>query len=183
MTEYVLELKNINKYFGKNHVIKNVSMNFKKGDFVTFLGPSGCGKTTILRMIAGFYEPDDGEILLNKRNIERVPPYARNAAMVFQEYALFPHMNVYENVSYGLSVKGMGKAEMDEKVKKALTLMQLQGMEARYPNQMSASSSAWQSPGRLSWIRKSCFWTNRCPIWMRSCGKAYVSNCGISNGR
>ena len=137
MTEYVLELKNINKYFGKNHVIKNVSMNFKKGDFVTFLGPSGCGKTTILRMIAGFYEPDDGEILLNKRNIERVPPYARNAAMVFQEYALFPHMNVYENVSYGLSVKGMGKAEMDEKVKKALTLMQLQGMEARYPNQMS----------------------------------------------
>ena len=137
MADYVLQLKNINKYFGNNHVIKNVSMNFKKGDFVTFLGPSGCGKTTILRMIAGFYEPDDGEILLNDRNIERVPPYDRNAAMVFQEYALFPHMNVYENVSYGLQVKHLAKAEIDKKVKKALELMQLQGMEKRYPNQMS----------------------------------------------
>ena len=137
MADYVLQLKNINKYFGNNHVIKNVSMNFKKGDFVTFLGPSGCGKTTILRMIAGFYEPDDGEILLNDRNIERVPPYDRNAAMVFQEYAPFPHMNVYENVSYGLQVKHLAKAEIDKKVKKALELMQLQGMEKRYPNQMS----------------------------------------------
>lgn len=137
MADYVLQLKNINKYFGKNHVIKNVNMNFKKGDFVTFLGPSGCGKTTILRMIAGFYEPDDGEILLNNRNIERVPPYDRNAAMVFQEYALFPHMSVYENVSYGLQVRHSLKAEIDQKVKKALELMQLQGMENRYPNQMS----------------------------------------------
>ncbi len=112
MADYVLQLKNINKYFGKNHVIKNVNMNFKKGDFVTFLGPSGCGKTTILRMIAGFYEPDDGEILLNNRNIERVPPYDRNAAMVFQEYALFPHMSVYENVSYGLQVRHLLKGKL-----------------------------------------------------------------------
>ena len=137
MSDYVLQLKNINKYFGKNHVIKNVNLNFEKGHFITFLGPSGCGKTTLLRMIAGFYEPDEGEILLNGKNIERVPPYDRNTAMVFQEYALFPHMNVFDNVSYGLRVKKKPKDEIEKRVKQALSLMQLEGMEKRFPNQMS----------------------------------------------
>lgn len=137
MSDYVLQLKNINKYFGKNHVIKNVDLNFEKGHFITFLGPSGCGKTTLLRMIAGFYEPDEGEILLNGKNIEKVPPYDRNTAMVFQEYALFPHMNVFDNVSYGLRVKKKSKDEIEKRVKQALALMQLEGMEKRFPNQMS----------------------------------------------
>ena len=137
MADYVLQLKNINKYFGKNHVIKNVDLNFEKGHFITFLGPSGCGKTTLLRMIAGFYEPDEGEILLNGKNIEKVPPYDRNTAMVFQEYALFPHMNVFDNVSYGLRVKKKSKDEIEKRVKQALALMQLEGMEKRFPNQMS----------------------------------------------
>ena len=137
MSDFVLQLKNINKYFGKNHVIKNVNLNFEKGHFITFLGPSGCGKTTLLRMIAGFYEPDEGEILLNGKNIERVPPYDRNTAMVFQEYALFPHMNVFDNVSYGLRVKKKAKDEIEKRVKQALSLMQLEGMEKRFPNQMS----------------------------------------------
>lgn len=137
MSDFVLQLKNINKYFGKNHVIKNVNLNFEKGHFITFLGPSGCGKTTLLRMIAGFYEPDEGEILLNGENIERVPPYDRNTAMVFQEYALFPHMNVFDNVSYGLRVKKKSKDEIEKRVKQALSLMQLEGMEKRFPNQMS----------------------------------------------
>ena len=137
MADYVLQLKNINTYFGKNHVIKNVDLNFEKGHFITFLGPSGCGKTTLLRMIAGFYEPDEGEILLNGKNIEKVPPYDRNTAMVFQEYALFPHMNVFDNVSYGLRVKKKSKDEIEKRVKQALALMQLEGMEKRFPNQMS----------------------------------------------
>lgn len=137
MAELVLQLKKINKYFGKNHVIKNVDLEFEKGHFITFLGPSGCGKTTLLRMIAGFYEPDDGEILLNDKNIERVPPYNRNTAMVFQEYALFPHMNVFENVSYGLRVKHKPAEEIKKRVTEALSLMQLSGMEKRFPNQMS----------------------------------------------
>lgn len=137
MADYVLQLKNINKYFGKNHVIKNVNLNFEKGHFITFLGPSGCGKTTLLRMIAGFYEPDEGEILLNGKNIEKVPPYDRNTAMVFQEYALFPHMNVFDNVSYGLRVKKKSEDEIEKRVKQALALMQLEGMEKRFPNQMS----------------------------------------------
>ena len=137
MSDLVLQLKQINKYFGQSHVIKDVNIDFEKGHFVTFLGPSGCGKTTLLRMVAGFYEPDDGEILLNGKRIERIPPYSRNTAMVFQEYALFPHMNVFDNVSYGLRVKNRPKEEIERRVKEALDLMQLKGMEDRFPNQMS----------------------------------------------
>ena len=137
MSDFVLQLKQINKYFGQSHVIKDVNIDFEKGHFVTFLGPSGCGKTTLLRMVAGFYEPDDGEILLNGKRIERIPPYSRNTAMVFQEYALFPHMNVFDNVSYGLRVKNRPKEEIERRVKEALDLMQLKGMEDRFPNQMS----------------------------------------------
>lgn len=137
MSDLVLQLKQINKYFGRSHVIKDVNIDFEKGHFVTFLGPSGCGKTTLLRMVAGFYEPDDGEILLKGKRIERIPPYSRNTAMVFQEYALFPHMNVFDNVSYGLRVKNRPKEEIERRVKEALDLMQLKGMEDRFPNQMS----------------------------------------------
>ena len=137
MSDLVLQLKQINKYFGRSHVIKDVNIDFEKGHFVTFLGPSGCGKTTLLRMVAGFYEPDDGEILLNGKRIERIPPYSRNTAMVFQEYALFPHMNVFDNVSYGLRVKNRPKEEIERRVKEALDLMQLKGMDDRFPNQMS----------------------------------------------
>lgn len=137
MSDLVLQLKQINKYFGRSHVIKDVNIDFEKGHFVTFLGPSGCGKTTLLRMVTGFYEPDDGEILLNGKRIERIPPYGRNTAMVFQEYALFPHMNVFDNVSYGLRVKNRPKEEIERRVKEALDLMQLKGMEDRFPNQMS----------------------------------------------
>ena len=137
MSDLVLQLKQINKYFGRSHVIKDVNIDFEKGHFVTFLGPPGCGKTTLLRMVAGFYEPDDGEILLNGKRIERIPPYSRNTAMVFQEYALFPHMNVFDNVSYGLRVKNRPKEEIERRVKEALDLMQLKGMEDRFPNQMS----------------------------------------------
>lgn len=129
MAECVLQLKGINKYFGKNHVVKNVDLSIEKGEFVTFLGPSGCGKTTLLRMVAGFYEPDEGEILLNGKRIEKIPPYGRNTAMVFQEYALFPHMSVFDNIAYGLRVKKTPAAEMEKKVAAALELMQLRGME------------------------------------------------------
>ena len=137
MNDIVLQLKGINKYFGSNHVIHDVDLTIEKGHFVTFLGPSGCGKTTLLRMVAGFYEPDEGEILLNGRRIEKIPPYGRNTAMVFQEYALFPHMNVFDNIAYGLTVKKKGKEEIRKKVAQALELMQLSGMEKRFPNQLS----------------------------------------------
>jgi oligopeptide transport system ATP-binding protein len=132
-----MELKNINKFFGNTQVIYDVNFKVQKGDFVTLLGPSGCGKTTILRMIAGFYEPDGGSITLAGRQIEHIPPYERNTAMVFQEYALFPHMTVYENVAYGLHVRHLDESEVKQRVEDALKLMQLKGMGDRYPNQMS----------------------------------------------
>ena len=131
MAEIVMELKNINKFFGSTQVIHDVSFQVQKGDFVTLLGPSGCGKTTILRMIAGFYEPDGGSITLAGRQIEHIPPYARNTAMVFQEYALFPHMTVYENVAYGLHVRHLDESEVKKRVEDALKLMQLKGMGDR----------------------------------------------------
>ena len=116
MSELVLQMKAINKYFGSSHVIKDVNMDIPKGAFVTFLGPSGCGKTTLLRMVAGFYEPDEGEILLNDKRIEKLPPYERNTAMVFQEYALFPHMSVFDNV---MAAGLLNKCNKKELVKKA----------------------------------------------------------------
>lgn len=133
----ILELKNVNKVFGNVNVINNINLKFKKGEFITFLGPSGCGKTTLLRMIAGFYEADKGDILLNGDKIDNLPPYKRNTPMVFQEYALFPHMNIYENISYGLKLQKVSKEEIDKRVKNVLELMQLTGLENRYPNQMS----------------------------------------------
>lgn len=137
MNKPVVELKNISKFFGGSQVIHRVNLAIEQGKFITFLGPSGCGKTTLLRMIAGFYQPDEGEIIINGRNVENVPPYDRNTAMVFQEYALFPHMSVYENVSYGLEIKKVEKATTKQRVDEVLNLMQLKGFEQRYPNQLS----------------------------------------------
>lgn len=120
MKESILELKNISKVFGDVTVIKNVNLEIKKGEFVTFLGPSGCGKTTLLRMIAGFYNIDKGDIFLQGKKIDNVPPHKRNTPMVFQEYALFPHMNVYENISYGLKLQKVNKQE--EKSRKSFRI-------------------------------------------------------------
>ncbi|MBU5270539.1 ABC transporter ATP-binding protein [Clostridium cochlearium] len=133
MKESILELKNISKVFGDVTVIKNVNLEIKKGEFVTFLGPSGCGKTTLLRMIAGFYNIDKGDIFLQGKKIDNVPPHKRNTPMVFQEYALFPHMNVYENISYGLKLQKVNKQEEKKRVEKVLELMQLVNLEDRYP--------------------------------------------------
>ncbi|SQB34608.1 ABC transporter ATP-binding protein [Clostridium cochlearium] len=133
MKESILELKNISKVFGDVTVIKNVNLEIKKGEFVNFLGPSGCGKTTLLRMIAGFYNIDKGDIFLQGKKIDNVPPHKRNTPMVFQEYALFPHMNVYENISYGLKLQKVNKQEEKKRVEKVLELMQLVNLEDRYP--------------------------------------------------
>lgn len=133
----VVEFRNVTKVFGSNKVIDNLSYAIKKGSFVTLLGPSGCGKTTLLRMLAGFYEPDGGEIYINGERIDAVPAHLRNTAMVFQEYALFPHLTVFENVAYGLKVRKETARDIYSKVIKALELMQLSGLGERYPYQLS----------------------------------------------
>ncbi|WP_297460724.1 ABC transporter ATP-binding protein [Thermococcus sp.] len=109
----------------------------ENGEFLTLLGPSGCGKTTTLRMIAGFERPDRGEILFDGRPVNDLPPYERNIGIVFQDYALFPHMTVFKNVAFGLEMKGLPKSEIERKVRWALEIVGLTGLENRYPEQLS----------------------------------------------
>ncbi len=117
--------------------VDDINVNIKPGDFVTLLGPSGCGKTTTLRMIAGFESPDEGEIYLGDQAINELTPNKRDTAMVFQSYALFPHMNIFDNVAYGLKLRKVPKAEIRTRVFDMLKLVGLEGMENRFTNQLS----------------------------------------------
>mgnify|MGYP001623105544 CR=1 FL=1 len=131
MSENIIELKNIKKVFDDTVVVEDFNLTVKKGEFVTFLGPSGCGKTTTLRMIAGFEFPTEGQILLNGKDISHIPPNLRPINTVFQRYALFPHLNVYENVAFGLNLKKLPKSVIAEKVKRVLEVVDLEGFEKR----------------------------------------------------
>lgn len=129
---HMIELHHIKKtYDGETAVIEDINLDIKKGEFVTLLGPSGCGKTTILRMIAGFEIPTEGEILLDGKDISELPPNERPINTVFQKYALFPHLNVYDNVAFGLKLKKLPKKQQDEKVRQALEMVDLEGFEKR----------------------------------------------------
>ena len=119
------------------YAVNDVGLDIAPGSFVTLLGPSGCGKTTTLRMIAGFESPDAGEIYLGSEPINALTPNKRDTAMVFQSYALFPHYNVYDNVAYGLKLRKVPKAEMNERIERILALVELTGMESRMTNQLS----------------------------------------------
>ena len=133
----IVEIKNVNKLYGENHVVHNLDMQVYEGEFLTMLGPSGCGKTTILRMIGGFEEPSDGQILVEGERVEDKEPFERNVNTVFQSYALFPHMDIFNNIAYGLKMKKVKKAEIKERVDEMLQLVQLTGFEKRYPSQLS----------------------------------------------
>jgi len=133
----LLDLKNVNKVFGSNHVLKDINLQIEKGKFITFLGPSGCGKTTLLRSIAGFYTVDSGDIYISGDRVNDLPPYKRGTPMVFQEYALFPHMTVFNNVAYGLDIQKRPEDEIQERVAAALAKVKLTGLEERYPHEMS----------------------------------------------
>ena len=115
--ENIIELRNISKTYEDNQVLKSLSLDIRKNEFLTLLGPSGCGKTTTLKIIAGFEFADDGKVLFQGKDINDIPPYERPVNTVFQKYALFPHMNVYENIAFGLKIKKMDKKTIDEKVK------------------------------------------------------------------
>jgi len=133
----MVRLMNVMKDFGCQRVIENLYLEAKQGEFLTLLGPSGCGKTTTLRMIAGFEEPTDGKIYLNDKEVSNNQPYERDVNTVFQSYALFPHMNIFENIAFGLKLKKLPKEEIKRKVKEALKLVRLEGYENRKPNQLS----------------------------------------------
>jgi spermidine/putrescine ABC transporter ATP-binding subunit len=132
-----VEARHVTKRYGEIKALNDVSLAFPDGSFFALLGPSGSGKTTLLRSIAGFIEPEEGEILLDGADIAHTPAHRRNIGMVFQNYALFPHMSVFDNIAFGLSVRGASRADMKEKVGRMLELVRLSGMEQRKPRQLS----------------------------------------------
>lgn len=137
MAEMILELDGIKKSFGETHVLKGICLSIKKGEFITFLGASGCGKTTTLRIIAGLESPDEGCVRLNGKDVTALEPNRRNVNTVFQNYALFPHMDVFANIAYGLKLKRIPKKEIAQRVQEMLELVQLSGYEKRMPSELS----------------------------------------------
>lgn len=132
-----VSIQNLTKKFGETTALKNVSLEIHSQELFFLLGPSGCGKTTLLRLIAGFYQPDAGELLFGDKPMGGVPPHKRNTGMVFQNYALWPHMTVAENVAYGLDVRSVSAAERKERVTEALAIVQMEKFAERTPNQLS----------------------------------------------
>ena len=133
----MVQIRNVNKAYGGNQVVKNLSLDVYEGEFLTILGSSGCGKTTTLRMVAGFEQPTSGEILVQGESIAEKEPFERDVNTVFQSYALFPHMTVFDNVAYGLKMKKVPKKEIYTRVMEMLELVQLGGFEKRMPSQLS----------------------------------------------
>lgn len=133
----IIRFENVSKQYDDALILDDVSFEIERGKFYTLLGPSGCGKTTILRLIAGFIQPSEGNIYFNGKKINTIPANARQVNTVFQDYALFPHLNVFENVAFGLRIKKMKKTVIDKKVKEALKFVNLEGYENREINEMS----------------------------------------------
>jgi spermidine/putrescine transport system ATP-binding protein len=137
MSQPIIELVNITKEYDGNEALKNVNLYIRKNEFLTLLGPSGCGKTTTLRIIGGFEHPNMGEVLFEGMNINDLPPHKRKVNTVFQKYALFPHMNVAENISFGLKIKKQDKKTIKQKVSEMLELVNLSGLEKRSVDSLS----------------------------------------------
>ena len=132
-----VRLVEVSKRFGSLPAVDRVSLDVPEGSFYTLLGPSGCGKTTTLRIVAGFYPPDRGDVFIGARRVNDLPPHLRQTAMVFQEYALFPHMTVFENVAYGLRMRRVGERDVVRRVAAALSLVGLSGVERTFPARLS----------------------------------------------
>ena len=136
-SDVAIEFQNVTKRFDAVTALDNISLQIAQGSFTTLLGPSGCGKTTLMRLIAGFYEADEGEIFIDDRRMNGVPPHKRNTPLVFQDYALFPHMTVYRNIAYGLELYRQDRGEISTRVSGLVQMLGLTGLENRFPKQLS----------------------------------------------
>ena len=167
-----LQVEGLSKHFGATVAVRDVSLDVRDGEFVVLLGPSGCGKTTTLRMIAGFIAPTAGRVRLGGQDVTGLAPWKRNAGMVFQSYALFPHLTVAQNVAFGLEMRKVAKAEIASRTAEALRLVRLGGLSERLPRQLSGgSNSAWRWRARWSSDPTCSCWTSHSPIWTPSCGR------------
>ena len=137
MSNHLIDLQNISKSYDGNIILDDLTLYIRENEFLTLLGPSGCGKTTTLRIIGGFETPDQGQVLFNGTDITNLPPNKRQLNTVFQKYALFTHMNIAENIAFGLKIKNKSKAYIDDKIKYALKLVNLDGYEKRMPDSLS----------------------------------------------
>ena len=179
-----LVLRGLRKTFGRTVAVDGLDLTVAPGEFVALLGPSGCGKTTTLRIVAGFERPDRGEVLIQGLPATDKPPHRRDVGIVFQSYALFPHMTVAENVAYGLRMRKVPPAERAARVAAALDLVRLSGLDARYPRQLSGGQQQRVAVARAIVIRPSaCSSTSPCrtstPAFARRCG----TSCASSSGR
>jgi spermidine/putrescine transport system ATP-binding protein len=146
--DYVLELCGVSKTFGDVRAVDNLSLQVRRGEFLSLLGPSGCGKTTTLRIVAGFEKPSAGEVHLQGQRLGSTPPYKRHVNTVFQHYVLFPHMTVYQNIAFGLRMKGLPKDDIRSRVTDMLKIVELSGYEERYPHQLSGGEQQRVGLGR-----------------------------------
>jgi len=137
MSENFIDIKNISRHFGSVKAVDNVSFFIKQGEFFSLLGPSGCGKTTLLRLLAGFESANQGEIFIDGIDVTTMPPNLRPTNMVFQNYAIFPHINVKKNIEFGMRKEKLSKQELDDRVQEVLSLVKLEGYEERFSNQLS----------------------------------------------
>ncbi|HQY23155.1 MAG TPA: ATP-binding cassette domain-containing protein, partial [Gammaproteobacteria bacterium] len=137
MNTNIIELKGVSKYYHDHPVLQDIHLEVKNREFLTILGPSGCGKTTLLRLISGFETPSNGSILMNGKDVSNLPPHLRHVNTVFQSYALFPHLNVFDNVAFGLRCKHLPKEEIVHRVTEALRMVKLIDLATRKPHQLS----------------------------------------------
>ena len=151
MGNRLIELQNITKIYDGHKVLDDLNLYFNENKFLTLLGPSGCGKTTTLRILGGFETPDEGRVIFGGEDITSLPPNKRQLNTVFQKYALFTHMNIAENIAFGLKISGKSKAYIDDKIKYALKLVNLEGYEKRMPDSLRRVSSCEQ--GRTELVR------------------------------
>ena len=157
-----VELKNLTKIYGQNTVVDHINLEIENGTLVSILGPSGCGKTTTLRMIAGFEHPEDGDVLFDGQSVGQVPVNKRNIGMVFQSYALFPHMTVEQNVAYGLEQHGAAKSEIPGRVREALEMVHMEEFSKRKPKQLSGGQQQRVALARALVIRPRVLLLDEC---------------------